>query len=284
MKIGGYNIYPIETGKFKLDGGAMFGIIPKALWTKTNPADEQNRVQLYARCLLLVSDSRKILIDTGMGSKWDEKSRAIYELEDNENTLKDSLKKLGYNFSDITDVILTHLHFDHTGGSVEIKNGKAVPAFPNARYYVQKKNYEWGMNPSERDRGSYLKENFFPLFEEGVLNFVNGEEQFDNNIGFLVVNGHTFSQQLVKISDGSQTLLYTGDLVPFSSHLRLSYIMGYDLQPLETLKEKKRILQMAYEEDWSLFFEHDPFTPCVKIAADNKGYLVKENIGFNGRS
>lgn len=284
MKIGKYNIYPVETGKFKLDGGAMFGIIPKALWTKTNPADEQNRVQLYARCLLLVSDSRKILIDTGMGSKWDDKSRAIYELEDKENSLKDSLAELGYGFSDITDVILTHLHFDHTGGSVELQNGKTVPAFPNAKYYVQKKNYEWGMNPTERDRGSYLKENFLPLYDEGVLNFTNGEERFDDNIEFLIANGHTFSQQLVKISDGSQTLLYAGDLAPFSSHLRLSYIMGYDLQPLETLKEKKRILQKAHEEDWSLFFEHDPFTPCIKIGADNKGYFIKENIGFNGRS
>lgn len=284
MKIGAYNIYPLETGKFKLDGGAMFGIIPKPLWTKTNPADEQNRVQLFARCLLLVSDSKKILIDTGMGSKWDEKSRRIYELENKDSTLKDSLHKLGYKFSDITDVILTHLHFDHTGGSVESLNGKFAPAFPNATYYVQKKNFDWGMNPSERDKGSYLKENFLPLYEEGVLKFFDGEERFDDNIDFLTVNGHTFAQQLVRISDGAQTLLYAGDLLPFSSHLRLSYIMGYDLQPLETLKEKKRILQKAYEEEWSVFFEHDPFTPCVKIAADNKGYFVKEKIELNGRS
>jgi len=284
MKIGKYNIYTLDTEKFKLDGGAMFGVVPKPLWTKTNPSDELNRVQLAATCLLLVSDTKKILVDTGVGRKWDDKSRKIYDMSDTENTLLNSLSAYNLKAGDITDVILTHLHFDHTGGSVDMQNGKPVPAFPNAKYYVQKKNFDWAMNPSERDRRSYLQENFLPLYDEGILNFTNGESQFDDNIEFIPVNGHTFAQQLVKISDGAQTLLHTGDLVPFSSHLTLTYIMGFDLQPLVTLEEKKRILKRAADEDWTLFFEHDPLINFANIGVDKGGYAVREKIESHGRS
>jgi len=257
MQIGKYKLVTVISNYFALDGGAMFGIIPKPLWQKTNPPDEQNRIALSTRNLLLISDDRKILIDTGMGNKWDKKSKSIYKIDEN-ISLQTSLNSVGVSCEDITDVILTHLHFDHTGGSTKYENGKLVPSFPNAKYYVQKKNYEWAVNPSERDRGSYIKENFEPLTKEGVLNFIDGETEFDDNISFKIVNGHTFAQQLVKISDSSNTILYCCDLIPFVSQIRIPYLMGYDLQPLITVQEKKKYLHSAADENWFLYFGHDP--------------------------
>ncbi len=277
MNIGKYKLSIIESGFFALDGGAMFGIIPKALWQKTNPPDEANRIKMSTRNLLLESDSKKILIDTGMGNKWDEKLKNIYAI-DEKISMNAALVQKGLNSYDITDVILTHLHFDHTGGSTELKNGKLEPAFPNAKYYVQKKNYDWAINPSDRDKGSYIKENFQPLFEEGVLNFVNGNTQFDDEIEFEVINGHTFSQQMVKISDGTNTFLFCADLIPTFGHIPLPYIMGYDLQPLVTLEEKKKYLQLALEENWKLFFGHDPEIAFATIKKYGEGYSVDKKF------
>ncbi|MFO7445510.1 MAG: MBL fold metallo-hydrolase [Ignavibacteriaceae bacterium] len=278
MKLGRYDFHIINSGSFKLDGGAMFGIIPKPLWDKTNPADALNRIQLATRNILLVRDERKILIDTGMGNKWNDKAREIYDIKPEINSLEDQLGKLNILSEDITDVVLTHLHFDHTGGSTKIENGKLIPSFPNAKYYVQKKNFDWAMNPSDRDKGSYLKENFSPLFDAGVLYFIDGEEQFDDGIEFLVINGHTFSQQLVKISDSSDIFLYCCDLFPTVSHIPLPYVMGYDLQPLITVEEKRKILKKAVEENWKLLFEHDPDTVYATVTDTEKGYRVKEKF------
>lgn len=282
MNIGKYKLQIINSGNFALDGGAMFGIIPKTLWEKTNPTDDKNRISLATRNLLLSSGRRKILLDTGMGQKWDEKSKNIYRIEQPENAVIGALTEAGVNPDEITDVILTHLHFDHTGGSTVIENGKIIPAFKNAKYYVQKKNFEWGISPSDRDRGSYIKENFEPLAKEGVLNFIESDAlQFDDEISFYLANGHTFAQQLIKISDGSTTLFYCGDLFPTTSHIPLPYIMGYDLQPLVTLQEKKDILKEAVENNWFLFLEHDPNTAMVKVELTQKGYIAGEKIaGF----
>ncbi len=276
MKIGKYDIHIINSGFFALDGGAMFGIIPKPLWEKTNPSDKINRIKLATRNLLLVNGKRKILIDTGMGNKWDEKSRSIYDIKQNGFSIDNGATSLNPN--DITDVILTHLHFDHTGGSTKIENGKIIPAFPNAKYFVQKKNFEWAINPSDRDKGSYLKENFIPLKEEGVLEFVEGEKFFDDEIQFLTINGHTFAQQLLKISDASNTFLYCCDLFPTASHIPLPYVMGYDLQPLVTIEEKKKILYKALDENWKLFFEHDPDTAFATVMKTEKGFKVNEKF------
>jgi glyoxylase-like metal-dependent hydrolase (beta-lactamase superfamily II) len=273
MKIGKYKLSIIESGSFGLDGGAMFGIIPKLLWQKTNLADEVNRVRLATRNLLLESDSRKILIDTGMGDKWDEKLKNIYAV-DEKLSMGSELSDKGLKADDITDVILTHLHFDHTGGSTIKLEGKLQPAFPNAKYYVQKQNYDWAVNPSDRDKGSYIKENFQLLFEERVLKFTNGNEQFDDEIEFIVINGHTFGQQMVKISDSQNTILFCSDLMPFVSHVPLPYIMGYDLQPLVTLEEKKKYLKIALQENWKLFFGHDPEIAFATIKKFGEGYTV----------
>jgi len=277
MKIGKFKLSIIESGSFSLDGGAMFGIIPKPLWQKTNLPDESNRVRLATRNLLLESDSKKILIDTGMGDKWDDKSKNIYAV-DEKLSMDSALSGKGLKSDEITDVILTHLHFDHTGGSTIKVNGKLQPAFPNAKYYVQKQNFEWAINPSDRDKGSYIKENFQPLMEEGVLNLINGNKHFDDEIEFFVINGHTFGQQMVKISDGKNTFLFCSDLIPFYSHIPLHYIMGYDLQPLVTLQEKKKYLKIAVEENWKLFFGHDPEIAFATVKKFGEGYLVDEKF------
>ncbi len=278
MKIGKYELKIIISGYFWLDGGAMFGIIPKPLWEKTNPPDSANRIKLSTRNLLLLNGDRKILIDSGMGNKWDAKSKSIYSINQNEFSLDNELVKAGISASEITDVIITHLHFDHTGGSIKLENEKFIPAFPNAKYHVQRKNFEWAVNPSERDRGSYIKENFIPLYEAGVLNLIDNNIKFDDEIEFLVVNGHTFSQQLVKISDSSSTILYCGDLIPTSSHIPIPYVMGYDLQPLVAVQEKKNILSQVNEEQWKLFFEHDPEFALATIKRTDKGFQVDEKF------
>lgn len=272
MKIGRYEIHVINSGYFALDGGAMFGIIPKPLWEKTNPPDAANRIRLATRNLLLVNGSKKILIDTGMGNKWDEKSNNIYSIAQDKFSLGSELQKLNIKPADITDVILTHLHFDHTGGSTKFENGKLVPAFPNAKYFVQKKNYDWAVNPSDKDKGSYIKDNFVPLMEEGVLKFTDGSENFDDEIELIPVSGHTFAQQLIKVSDSYNTILYCCDLFPTASHIPLPYVMGYDLQPLVTIAEKKNILTRALNEGWKLFFEHDSEFAFADVTRTEKGF------------
>ncbi len=278
MKIGKYRLKIIESGYFGLDGGAMFGIIPKPLWQKTNPADESNRVKLSTRNLLLESENRKIIVDVGMGDKLDDKEKRIYDIDSN-TSMEKGLAVHGLKADDITDVFLTHLHFDHCGGSTKLQNGKLIPAFPNAHYFIQKQNYDWAVKPLDRDKGSYVKSNFVPLFEEGVLNFTIGNARLDDEIDFIVINGHTFGQQMLKISDSANTLVYCCDLLPFVSHIPIPYIMGYDLQPLITIKEKVKILQQAVDENWLLFFEHDPEIACATVKHTDKGIRVDKTFG-----
>ncbi len=277
MKIGKYEIYSVEAESFVLDGGAMFGVVPKALWERTNPADEKNRIEMKARLLLLSDGGRNILIDTGVGNFWHEKFANIFGLP-KKSPLEDSLLKLGYSRESITDVILTHLHFDHTGGATVKVGEKWQPAFPNAKYYLQKKQYEWGLNPSEKDGASYFKERFQPLMTEGVLQLFEGDAQLDDEIYLIKTEGHTFAQQNVKITDGSKTLFYCADLIPTSSHIPLPYIMSYDLFPMQTLKEKKEILPKAVEENWLLFFEHDPYAIASTVKKTDKGFLADEKF------
>ncbi|KUG24811.1 beta-lactamase-like [hydrocarbon metagenome] len=275
LKIGKYTVEEIKTGTFALDGGAMFGIIPKPLWEKTNPPDEKNRIQLGARCLLLQSDSKKILIETGIGNGWDDKFNSIYKVNQSENNLFISLKEKGIAPSDITDVILTHLHFDHVGGAVIFEDGKPLPTFPNANYFVQKEHFEYSQNPSEKDKGSFIKNRFVPLAEDGVLN-INDNDQFDDEISFIKVYGHTIAQQLIKLSDGNQTYLYAADLIPFYSQIPIVYLMSYDIYPLKTIAEKNKYLSLAVEEDWKIIFGHDPNIAMATIQKTDKGFAHKE--------
>jgi len=274
MQIGKYQLEEINAGSLSLDGGAMFGVVPKTLWQRSNPADELNRVALKTRSLLVRSESKIILVDTGIGNNWDEKFCRIYGVEGQNLELISSLKENGIAREDVTDVLLTHLHFDHTGGSVIFSNGKYEPAFPNAKYHVQKRHFELAINPTEKDKASFIKDRFNPLIENNMLKFIDGEAEFDDNISFVVSNGHTNSMQLVKVSDGTKTLLYSADLFPFASHIPLPYIMAYDINPLITLSDKKRILSKAIEEEWILFFEHDPEIVAATVSQNLHGYGI----------
>ncbi|MDR4505004.1 MAG: MBL fold metallo-hydrolase [Candidatus Scalindua sp.] len=278
MKIGKYELHQIETGIFGLDGGAMFGIVPRPLWSKLNIPDEENRIDMALRALLIMGDKRNILVDTGIGNKFTDKHKKIYRIDQEKNNLNDSLKKFNLGTEDITDVLLTHLHFDHAGGATGIEDGEHTLTFPNATYYVQKINYEWALNPSDKDRGSYLRENFVPIAEKEKLHMVEGEGEIFPQIEVLVSNGHTVGQQLVKVSDGKQTLVYCADLIPTVSHIKIPYITGYDIYPLKTIDEKRELLSMASSNGWVLFLEHDADSEAVKVEKSEVGFTVREKI------
>jgi glyoxylase-like metal-dependent hydrolase (beta-lactamase superfamily II) len=275
MRIGNYNLYAIETGTFALDGGAMFGVVPKTLWEKAIRPDEKNRITMASRALLLVGNGRKILFDDGNGSKMNEKLRAIYKIDASKNDLVSSLKKLNITPAEITDVILTHLHFDHAGGSTfRDSDGVVRPTFPNAKYYVQREHWEAANKPTERDRASFFPEDFIPLHEYGLLRFTEGEGEILPGIACRICNGHTTALQAPLISDGTTSLLYVADLMPTIAHVQLPWIMGYDLRPLVTLEEKRRILNEAVNENWMLFFEHDATVETCRLERMQKGIVA----------
>lgn len=276
MKLGKFEIHSIVTGQFALDGGAMFGVVPKVLWERTNPADDRNRIALSMRSLLIISNDRKILVDTGAGNKNNDKFNSIYGIQNVDGWFDNALKKYDLTTNDITDVILTHLHFDHCGGSTKLVDDEVVPTFPKAKYYIQREHFEWALNASDKDRVSFIKDDFIPLKNNDQLVLTEGEFRLFDGIEILTSNGHTPKQQHVKLSSEGKTIFYTGDLIPTASHIPYPYVMGYDLYPIKTIEEKKKILPQAYEENWILFFEHDPFVNSVTIISSEKGFIIKE--------
>jgi glyoxylase-like metal-dependent hydrolase (beta-lactamase superfamily II) len=268
MKIGGYNLFPIPAGRFRLDGGAMFGVVPKTLWEREHPADEHNRIEVVARSLLVAGEDRLLLVNTGIGQSWPEKERARYAV-DPAVRLEDSLSALGYRPEEVTHVLQTHLHFDHAGGGTVLRGGRRVPLFPRAEYLVQKKHWQWAQAPSERDRASFRPEDWEGL--SGQLRLLDGEEELLPGLHLHLIHGHTPHQQLLRVSDGRDSLLYCSDLVPFLSQVRLPWIMAYDLNPLATLEEKRRLLGRAAAEDWLLFLEHDPLVPTCRVRRSDRG-------------
>jgi glyoxylase-like metal-dependent hydrolase (beta-lactamase superfamily II) len=266
----------IDTGFFKLDGGAMFGVVPKTLWNRHNPADEKNLCTWAMRCLLIQDGARLILTDTGLGNKQDEKFFGFYDLH-GDATLIDSINKAGYNPEDITDVILTHLHFDHVGGAVKYdKNRILTPTFPNATYWSNSDHWAWAENPNPREKASFLKENIMPLKESGQLRFIEKDTSPFQNIDFIHVNGHTEQMMLPVIRYGKKKMIYTADLIPSSYHLPLPWVMSYDVRPLLSMEEKARILQMAVEEECILLFEHDPVFEAAVVEQTEKGIKIRE--------
>lgn len=265
-------LHSIETGKFKLDGGAMFGVVPKVLWNKTNPADENNRIQMAARCLLIELDKHLILIDNGIGNKYDSKFAGNFAI-DQDTTLDLSLQKLGYHRNDITDMVLTHLHFDHCGGATvwEIPGEKAVPAFPNAHYYVQKSHLAWAQHPNPREKASFLKDNIEPLVASGQLILLEGETDLFGCMTLKVLNGHTEAQQLPLIRYKEHNILFAADLFPTTGHLPLPYVMGYDVRPLITLDERAEYLKAAQNGEFLVFYEHDPVNELSTVILNEKG-------------
>jgi glyoxylase-like metal-dependent hydrolase (beta-lactamase superfamily II) len=271
MNVGDFKLYSLFDGYFGLDGGAMFGVVPKPLWEKTNPPDERNRIKLALRPLLIITSKERILIDTGIGDKYDQKFADRYRIERLDN-LHNSLKNNGLDERDISMVILTHLHFDHCGGSTRNEGGKVVPTFPNARYFVQEAEWNEALNPNRRSRASYLPENFLALKEAGQLELLNGSVEILPGIELIHTGGHTRGMQIVKISSGSQTALFWSDMIPTRGHIPVPYIMGYDLYPLDSMEQKEKLLRQAIAEGWISFLEHDPEVVAGRISSDNDKY------------
>ena len=276
------NLHTIDTGFFKLDGGAMFGVVPKAIWNKTNPADENNLCTWAMRCLLVEEGDRLILIDTGIGNKQDERFFSHYYLH-GDATLDKSLKAKGFHRDDITDVFLTHLHFDHVGGAVVRDGDKLIPAFKNATYWSTQKHWDWAVNPNDREKASFLKENILPIQESGQLKFIDGHEgvSFMGNINVKFAYGHTESMMLPLINYKGRQILYMADMLPSVGHLPMPYVMAYDMFPLKTLTEKKIILSEALEKEYILYLEHDPVNECCTLQQTEKGIRLKETFNLN---
>ena len=277
-------LYSINTGYFKLDGGAMFGVVPKSIWNKINPADENNMCNWALRCLLIEDGNRLILVDNGIGDKQDERFFSYYYLH-GDDTLDRSLAKYGFSRDDITDAFLTHLHFDHCGGSIIRENGKLIPAFKNATYWSNQKHWDWAVNPNEREKASFLKENILPIKESGQLKLLDvadfsggklGSTVFNKNISIRFVSGHTESMMLPQIKYKDKTIVYMADLLPSQGHIPIPYVMAYDMFPLTTINEKRSFLKEAVENDYMFFFEHDPQYECCSLKQTERGIRPKE--------
>ena len=272
-------LYTINCGYFKLDGGAMFGVVPKSIWNKLNPADENNMCSWALRCLLVEVGNRRILIDTGMGNKQDAKFFSHYYMHGNDS-LESSLSSHGFTKDDITDVFHTHLHFDHCGGSIERDGETLKPAFKNATYWCNERHWKWAIEPNDREKASFLKENILPIKDSGKLKMVDVKEgvSFDEGFTIKFAYGHTDAMMLPVLKYKENTIVYMADLLPSAAHIPLPYIMGYDMFPLQTLTEKKAFLQEAVENNYFLFFEHDPINECCSLLQTEKGIRVKETF------
>lgn len=280
-------IYPIETGNFKLDGGAMFGVVPKSLWERTNPADDKNMISMSMRTMLIEDGERLILIDTGIGNKQSDKFFGYYYLF-GDFSLDTSLSKYGFHRDDITDVFLTHLHFDHCGGAIQWNDSKTFyePAFKNARFWSNKNHWNWAINPNSREKASFLKENINPIEDSGQLNFVDlPQSNFlkNSSLGFDIffADGHTEKQMIPHIKYQDKTIVFMADLLPTTGHIPLPYVMGYDTRPLLTMDEKKQFLTIAADKEYYLFLEHDAYSELCTVQHTDKGVRLKETFKFN---
>jgi glyoxylase-like metal-dependent hydrolase (beta-lactamase superfamily II) len=276
------NLYPVNAGNFKLDGGAMFGAVPKTIWNKTNPADQNNLIDIAARCLLIEDGKRLILIDSGMGNKQSKKFFSYYSLW-GEDTLESSIKNVGFSIDDVTDVFFTHLHFDHCGGAIKRSGSGFEPVFKNAIYWTNKKHWDWAINPNKREVASFLKENLLPIEETGSLNFIAtpcDQFSFVDELGFEVfyADGHTEKQMLPIISHKGQKIAFAGDLIPTAGHVPLPYVMGYDVRPLTTLKEKDLFLNYAADNNVLLLLEHDSVNEAISLKRTEKGVRVNQTL------
>jgi glyoxylase-like metal-dependent hydrolase (beta-lactamase superfamily II) len=271
MRLGDIEVHLLGDGTFRLDGGAMFGVIPRPLWEKKSPPDDRNRILLGMNILLIRAGGKRILVETGGGDKWNAKQNAIY-LFDASGRLPERLAALGVKPEEIDIVINTHLHFDHCGWNTRLVNGVAVPTFSNARYIVQRKEYEHACAPTERDRASYFPDNFMPMQESGQWDFLSGDSQIMPGIEVIVVPGHIKDMQCVKITGGGQTIFFVADLVPTVAHLSYPWIMGYDLYPMTTLESKHKWLPIAAKENWTVIFGHDPHMPAAKLREKEGGF------------
>lgn len=275
-------LHTIETGFFKLDGGAMFGVVPKVIWQHLNPSDEKNLCSWAMRCLVVEDGNRLILIDTGMGNKQSEKFFSYYEPH-GEATLESSLKEKGFSTDDITDVFLTHLHFDHCGAAIKFDaDKKLIPTFKNATYWSHESHWQWAVKPNARERASFLKENILPIQESGQLKFYNEGDEIINGFSAIIVNGHTEAMMLPKINSNGQTIIYCADLIPSAAHLPLPFVMAYDVRPLVTLVEKEKFLREAVDNNYFLFFEHDKSIEACSLQFTEGKIKMKDELRIVG--
>lgn len=275
-------LYPIESGNFKLDGGAMFGVVPKTIWNKTNPADDNNLIDIAARCMLIEDGNRLILIDTGMGNKQSEKFYGYYSLWGN-HSIDKSLAKYGFHRDDITDVFMTHLHFDHCGGSIQWNKDKTgyEPAFKNATFWSNENHWQWATEPNVREKASFLKENIIPMQESGQLRFIQRPEsdflsKSDLGFGILFVDGHTEKQMIPHIQYQDKTIVFCADLLATAGHIPVPYVMGYDTRPLLTMPEKTKFMNAAAENNYYLFLEHDAHNEIITVEKTERGVRLKD--------
>ncbi len=274
------NLHVIDTGHFKLDGGAMFGVVPKALWNRHQPADDNNRCTWAMRCLLIEAHGRVILIDTGMGNKQDDKFRSHFEPH-GEGDLLASIARAGYTREEITDVVLTHLHFDHCGGAVQKRpNGDLELTFPNAIHWSEENHWKWATDPNPRERASFLKENILPIKESGMLKFVNDDTEIIPELWFAIADGHTHGMLIPHLEIGEETLVFMADLLPSPTHIPLAWVMGYDIDPLQTIREKEAFLAEAAENNFILFYEHDPVIECSRVVQTVKGFRASDTMSL----
>jgi glyoxylase-like metal-dependent hydrolase (beta-lactamase superfamily II) len=278
MRLGDWEFRTFSDGLFKLDGGSMFGVVPRVLWEKHHPADEHNRIQLCLRCLLAERGERRILVDTGIGDRWEDKQKQIFAIERRPNQLVAELAEAGLTTDSITDVILTHLHFDHAGGAVRLVGGELAPTFPQARYWIQDQQWRWAHDPTERDRASFRREDFDVLENAGQLVFADGIAEVLPQVKVVPISGHTPGQQMIEFHTDGGVLVYCGDLIPFASQVHAPWIMGFDLNPLLTLNEKKQFLSRAVEDDYVLIFEHDPTIEAAKVTFQDDRFQVAETL------
>jgi glyoxylase-like metal-dependent hydrolase (beta-lactamase superfamily II) len=270
MFFGDFRIEIVPDTEFRLDGGAMFGIVPRVLWEKICPPDESNRIRMQTHCLFIETGNERILVETGMGEKWSEKQTKMYGVHRQKTFAETLYEKTGYKPEDITIVVNTHLHFDHAGGNTKFDaNGAAVPAFPNARYFISEAEYKHAENPTLRDKGSYIADDWRPLLETGQLELKPENYTVVPSLTMQQMRGHNGSMQTVKLTSGEETFYSFADLIPMTAHLSLPWIMGYDLFPLETLENKKKLLPIALKENWLCFFYHDPETPLCRLIKEN---------------
>ena len=274
-------IYPIETGNFKLDGGAMFGVVPKSIWQRTNPADEKNMISMSMRCMLIEDGNRLILVDTGLGNKQSDKFFGYYYLF-GDFSLDTSLAKYGFHRDDITDVFLTHLHFDHCGGVIQWNKDKTgyMPAFKNAKVWSNERHWDWAVKPNAREKASFLPENIMPIEENGQLNFIHRNAKDQIGFDVIFVDGHTEKQMLPKIEYQGKTIVFMADLLPTVGHIPLPYVMGYDTRPLLTLEEKRVFLNEAADKEFYLFLEHDAYNELCTVQHTEKGVRLKNTHKF----
>jgi glyoxylase-like metal-dependent hydrolase (beta-lactamase superfamily II) len=277
LRLGRFELHEVRDGTFALDGGAMFGVVPRTLWEKKHAPDEKNRIELALRCLLIVDGDRRVLVDDGIGDRWSDKHRDIYRIDQSAHDLDRELARAGFSRDDITDVVLTHLHFDHAGGTIRLRDGKPVLAFPRATYHLQRRNWKWAHHASEKDAGSFRAETFELLEKSGRLHLIEGQTELYPGIELFVSEGHTVGLQLVRVHEGERSLVYCGDIIPTAAHLKPSWVMAYDLYPLTTIEEKKMLLAQAAEDGWILFFEHDPRVAACTVK-EEAGEVVVDQV------